>query len=138
MRLGVLLIMHYLIKKNINRGDICPYKRRKNKKFLDPDIVMMYLPQKGFIEKQLCWFAYGEPYVPYKTMVERMVESTSSSSHVHGVVDDIIGLDAMKCECSIIDEEPNANATRFFDILKDFNKPLWYGCTNYSKLSVVT
>jgi hypothetical protein len=33
-------------------------------------------------------------------------------------------MDAMKCECSIIDEEPNANATRFFDILKDFNEPL--------------
>jgi len=72
----------------------------------------------------LCWFAHVELYVPYETMVERMVGSTSSSSHVHGVVDNIIGMDAMKCECSIIDEEPNANATRFFDILKDFNEPL--------------
>jgi hypothetical protein len=38
-------------KKYINGGGICPYKRRKNKKFFDPDIVMMHLLQKGFIEK---------------------------------------------------------------------------------------
>ena len=33
--------------------------------------------------------------------------------------------------------EPNANAVRFFDLLKDFEKPLWDGCTNHSKLSAV-
>jgi len=38
----------------------------------------------------------------------------------------------------IVKEEPNADAARFFDLLKDSDKPLWDGCTNYSKLSVVT
>jgi len=27
-------------------------------------------------------------------------------------------------ECSSVDEEPNTNITRFFELLKDFNKPL--------------
>jgi hypothetical protein len=27
-------------------------------------------------------------------------------------------------QCLIVDEEPNANTTKFFDILKDFEKPL--------------
>jgi hypothetical protein len=36
----------------------------------------------------LCWFAHGEPYVPYKTMLERVIESTSSSNNMHRVVDD--------------------------------------------------
>jgi hypothetical protein len=40
------------------------------------------------MEKYLCWFAHGEPYVPYKTMIERIIESTSSSSNVDEVVDD--------------------------------------------------
>jgi hypothetical protein len=40
------------------------------------------------MDKYLCWFAHGEPYVPYETMVERMVGSTSSSSNVYRVVDD--------------------------------------------------
>ena len=25
----------------------------------------------------------------------------------------------------------------FFDLLKDYNEPLWDGCTNHNKLSVV-
>ena len=36
-------------------------------------------------------------------------------------------------QCSIIDEEPNADTIRFFDLLKDSNEPLWDGCTNYNK-----
>jgi hypothetical protein len=40
------------------------------------------------MEKYLCWNAHEEPYVLHDTIVERMVESTSSSSNVYGVVDD--------------------------------------------------
>jgi len=36
-----------------------------------------------------------------------------------------------------IEEEPNTDATRFFDLLKDSDEPLWDGCTNHSKLSAV-
>jgi len=36
-----------------------------------------------------------------------------------------------------VEEEPNADAARFFDLLKDSDEPLWDGCTNHSKLSVV-
>jgi len=84
----------------------------------------------------LLWFAHREPYVPYETMVKKMVGSTSSSSNMHGVVDDNSNsyrnmvIDVMRMnqgytsECSIIDEEPNGDITRCFDLLKDFNKPL--------------
>jgi hypothetical protein len=40
------------------------------------------------MEKYLYLFAHGEPYIPYKTMIERMIRSTSSSSSVHEVEDD--------------------------------------------------
>jgi len=40
------------------------------------------------MEKYMCWYAHGEPFVPHEIMVERMVETTSSASNVHGVVDD--------------------------------------------------
>jgi hypothetical protein len=55
---------------------------------------------------------------------------------VHGVIDDNSNpyknmvIDAMRInqghagQCSIINEEPNANATRFFDLLKNSDKPL--------------
>ena len=57
------------------------------KKILN-NIVTIHLLQKGFMEKYLCWFAHEEPYVPYKTMIEMIIESTSSSSNVDEVVDD--------------------------------------------------
>jgi hypothetical protein len=75
--------------RNISGGDIrYPCKRCKNKKLLNPDVVTIHLLQKGFMEKYLCWFTHGEPYVPYNTMVEMTVWSTTSSSNVHEVVDD--------------------------------------------------
>jgi len=40
-------------------------------------------------------------------------------------------------QCPIIEEEPDTDPARFFDLLKDFDEPLWDGCTNHSKLSVV-
>jgi hypothetical protein len=38
--------------RNISGGNIrCPYKRCKNKKFVDPNAVMMNLLQKRFMER---------------------------------------------------------------------------------------
>ena len=48
----------------------------------------MHLIQKGFIEKYLCWFSHREFYVPYETMVKKMVSSTFNSGNLHRVVDD--------------------------------------------------
>jgi hypothetical protein len=82
-------------------------------------------------------------------MVERVVGSTSSANNVHEVGNDNSNpyrnmvMDAMRMnqgnvsECPIIEEEPNADAARFFDLLKYSDEPLWDGCTNYSKLSAV-
>jgi hypothetical protein len=70
-------------------------------------------------------------------MIERMVGSTSSSSNVHGVVNDnnncysSMVMDAMRMnqsdanKCSIIDEEQNKDALGFFYSLKDSDEPLW-------------
>ena len=75
-----------------------------------------------------------------------MDEPTSISSNVHGVVDNNSNpyknmvMNAMRMnqghasQCPSVDEEPNADATKFFNLLKDSDKPLWDGCTNYSKL----
>jgi len=134
------------ISRNFSGDGIkCPYRRCKNKKFLHPDVVMMYLLHKGFMEDYLCWYAHKELFVCNKSMVERMVGSTSSASNVHGVVNDNSNpyrnmvMDSMRMnqgnasQCPIVEEEPNADAARFFDLLKDSDEPLWDGCTNHCK-----
>jgi len=84
----------------------------------------------------LCWYAHGEPFVPHEIMVRRMTESTFNASNVHGVETNnnnpyrTMIMDAMRInqghasQYPIVDEEHNANATRFFDLLKDSDKPL--------------
>jgi hypothetical protein len=54
-----------------------------------------------------------------------------------------IVMDAMRMnqgnvsQCPIVKEEPNADTTRSFDLLKNSDELLWDGCTNHNKLSVV-
>jgi len=69
-------------------GIKCPCRKCKNKKYLHPDVVMMHLLTKGFIEDYLCWYVHGELFVPNESMIERVVGSTSGVSNVHGVVND--------------------------------------------------
>jgi hypothetical protein len=78
-----------------------------------------------------------------------MAGSTSNASNMHGVVNDNnntymnMVMDAMRInqgndsQCPIVEEEPNRDATMFFELLKDFDEPLWDGCTNHSKLSAI-
>jgi len=136
------------IPRNFTDGGIrCPCRKCKNNKFLHQDVVTMHLLTKRLMEDYLCWYSHGELFVPNKSMIERVVGSTSSASNVHAIGNDNSNpyrnmvMDAIRMregnvsECSIIEEEPNADATRFFNLLKDSDEPLWDGCTNHSKLS---
>jgi len=138
------------IPRNFTGGGIrCPCRKYQNEKYLHPDVVMMHLLLKEFMENYLCWYAHREIFVRNKSMGERVVESTSSASNVHKVVNDNTNpyknmvMDAMRMnqgnvsQCPIVEEEPNADVARFFDLLKDSNEPLWDSCTNNSKLSAI-
>jgi hypothetical protein len=76
-------------KKNISGGEInCSCVECKNKKFHQTEVMVMHLLKKEFVEKYLKRFAHEEPCVPYKTILERMIDSTSSSSNIHEVLYD--------------------------------------------------
>jgi hypothetical protein len=112
----------------------------------------MHLFKKGFVEKYLCWFAYREPYIPHVTMLEKIIYSTFSSSNIHEFVDDYsnpyrsIVMDAIKIKHGYssknsrnipLNEEPNVDATRFFEFLKDYDELLWDWYTTHRKVSVI-
>jgi len=96
-----------------------------------------------------CDNAHGEVFVSKRRMEEMVVGSTSSASNVYEAANNNTNpyrnmvMDAMRMnqgnvsQCPIVEEEPNADAARFFDLLKDFDEPLWDSCTNHSKLSAV-
>ena len=69
-----------------------------------------------------------------------MVGLTSSANNVHEAANDNTNpyrinmvMDAMRMnqgnvsQCPIVEEEPNVDAARFFDLLKDSDEPLWDG-----------
>jgi len=136
---------------NFTGGGIrCPCRKYQNKKYLHPDVVMIHLLHKGFMENYRCWYAHGEVFVRNKSMGERVVGLTSNASNVHEFANDNTNpyknmvTDAIRMnqgnvsQCPIVEEEPNAGAARFFDLLIDYNEPLWDGCTNHSKLSAMS
>jgi hypothetical protein len=99
----------------------------------------MYLLKKIFVKKYLCWLAQGEPCVPYETMKELMVGSTSSSINIHGFTENnsnpyrsmIMATMRMKYDYSgedsrniLLNEEQNVDTTKFFKLLKDYDEPL--------------
>ena len=58
--------------RNISGWGIrCPCKRCKNKKFLNPDVVTMYVLQKKVHGEILILVCTWEPYVPYETMIKK-------------------------------------------------------------------
>jgi hypothetical protein len=103
------------------------------------------------MENYQCWYAHEEVFVSEseRRMEETVVGSISSANNVHEAANDNTNpyrnmvIDAMRMnqgngsQCPIIEEELNADAARFFDLLKDSDEPLWDGCTNHSKLSAV-
>jgi len=77
------------IPRNFTRGGIrYPCRKCQNKKYLHPDVVMMHLLHKGFIENYQCWYAHGEVYVSERRMKETVVGSTFTASNMHEAAND--------------------------------------------------
>ena len=100
----------------------------------------MHLLKKGFVKKYLCWYTHGESYITYKTILEKMIDSIFISSNIHEFADDNSNtyrsmiMDVIRMDHNYsgegshnihLHEEPNVDATRFFELLKYSNELLW-------------
>jgi len=84
------------IPKIFTGGGIrCLCRKCQNKKYLHPNVVMMFLLHKEFMENYWCWYAHGEVFIHNKRMGERVVGSTSSASNVHEATNDNTKLTGM-------------------------------------------
>jgi hypothetical protein len=89
MKFRVLLIMQYLIREILVEAVLDVHVRGvRIKKIINSDVVTMHILQKRLIEKYMCWYTYGELFVPHDTMARGMVGSTSCITNLHRVVDD--------------------------------------------------
>jgi len=90
------------IPRNFTGGGIrCPCRKCENKRYLHPDVVIMHLLHKGFMENYQCWYAHGEVFGSKRRMEETMVGSTSSASNVHEAAN-VIGMTRLTKESELI------------------------------------
>ncbi|XP_021746191.1 uncharacterized protein LOC110712080 [Chenopodium quinoa] len=107
----------------------CPYVKCKNKRLWNADTVKIHLYRKGFIPNYYKWMCHGEGYpgVPERWSNEYrdMVLDAFGHTEDQGPSDQASVLSS--------EEEPNATAKHFLDLLKASKRPLYGG----SSLSVL-
>ncbi|XP_048501793.2 uncharacterized protein LOC130589373 [Beta vulgaris subsp. vulgaris] len=107
----------------------CPCIKCNNMRYLEVDTVKVHLYKKGFKPNYFDWLCHGE----------RVAESSSSSAQSKPYLDMVVDAlgnteehDVLALSNSV-EEEPNGEAMKFFDLLKAAENPLYDG----SKISVL-
>ena len=85
----------------------------------------MHLLHKGFMENYQCWYAHGEVFVSESNVHEAANDNTNPYRNM--IMDSMRMNQGSVSQCPIVEEEPNADVARFFDLLKDSDEPLWDG-----------
>nr|GMD16205.1 uncharacterized protein LOC109166492 [Ipomoea batatas] len=118
----------------------CPCTQRKcqNTKFLDVPTVKYHLAKNGFVSDYYVWRFHGERIVTAD--VDRDVGGPSqmtdeeASNAYHTMVMDAAGVQFNVDE---IEESPNPEAQKFYDMLKAADQGLFPECKKHSQLSFV-
>ncbi|XP_021716717.1 uncharacterized protein LOC110684586 [Chenopodium quinoa] len=102
----------------------CPCFKCKNKWLWDAETVKIHLYRKGFVPNYYAWMFHGEgfPGVP-----------EGPSNEYREMVFDAFGHNEDQGHSKEVEEEPNAQAKHFLDLLKASEQPLYEG----SSLSVL-
>nr|GME09613.1 uncharacterized protein LOC109179592 [Ipomoea batatas] len=118
----------------------CPCTQRKcqNTKFLDVPTMKYHLAKNGFVSDYYVWRFHGERIVTAD--VDRDVGGPSqmtdeeASNAYHTMVMDATGVQFNVDE---IEESPNPEAQKFYDVLKAADQGLFPECKKHSQLSFV-
>ncbi|XP_043815725.1 uncharacterized protein LOC122724542 [Manihot esculenta] len=119
----------------------CSMKRCSNRRFLCVDDVRYHLMKNGFVPNYYRWTAHGECWDDQGTssvlMSETIMENdfqTGTSGRYHEMVLEGFGLPP---QIEFMEEAPNAEAQRLYEMLQAASEELWPGCNKHTKLSAV-
>ena len=111
----------------------CPCVRCKNLKYLDVPDLKVHLYRKGFMENYYEWLSHGERVSKGSTS-----SPTQTNPYREMVVDAFGDVDqSFLEEAALVEEEPNAEAKKFFELLKLAQEPLYDG-SNISVLEMAS
>uniref|UniRef100_A0A7N2R7G5 Transposase-associated domain-containing protein n=1 Tax=Quercus lobata TaxID=97700 RepID=A0A7N2R7G5_QUELO len=157
---GVKNFIQFAIENGIRvDGKISyPCKKCSNVYYFEPPVVKDHLVRNGICIGYDPWFCHGESA---SVAISSRARSSEEEEDLNGECDNIRGMlhemfpghsqlmdeyggsnaleepigegsNAKQCE-----EEPNEDAKNFYDLLKDARKPLYEGCTKFSKLLAI-
>ncbi|KAL4592062.1 hypothetical protein LXL04_005042 [Taraxacum kok-saghyz] len=119
----------------MNKGECdiwCPCKKFQNcQKLSDLNAIEEHLLIEGFMNDYTCWSQHGELLIDHST-----VDVGSNYDDVDDSQDDIRdNLDEMLDD--IEGDVPDNDYEKFQQLIEDSEKPLYDGCTKFTKLSAV-
>ena len=102
------------------------------------DDVRVHLFRKGFVSEYYVWNRHGELYESMHSKkstchLTRAVDVEPTNPY-HKMILDAIG---PKFENDFMEEAPNLNAQKFYDMLNAVDEKVWDGCTTHSQMSEV-
>jgi hypothetical protein len=162
---GAEAFVKYAVTNSKNKNSIvCPCKKCGLKRSLRPEEVYDHLTAgRGMLPNYTKWIWHGEKIrAPVPNRVPNVVESLNpspaadniepipdESRTMHAMLQDVFGMHDIRAddgECQVevqaedvpeaVEEEIDENARKFYNLVKDADKPL-HDKTKYSKLSAI-
>ncbi|XP_019170987.1 PREDICTED: uncharacterized protein LOC109166492 [Ipomoea nil] len=116
----------------------CTQRKCQNTKFLDVPTVKYHLAKYGFVSDYYVWRFHGERIVRVDVDQDvggpSQMASEEASNTYHTMVMDV---DGPQFNVDEIEESPNPEAQKFYDMLKAADQELWPECKKHSQLSLV-
>ncbi|XP_074314888.1 uncharacterized protein LOC141651059 [Silene latifolia] len=113
----------------------CPCLKCHNRPYLDVDTVKLHLYKDDFCPNYTYWICHGENLPESQNIVDESSSVGINHNPYHDMVVDALGYNTEnnRQEVDDIEEEPNTESRKFFEMLKNAEEPLYEGC----KLSVL-
>lgn len=118
----------------------CPCTKCENGHVFSEEIVTGHLYNRGFMANYFVWVAHGEDYKTDNYIDENTSMPEEFSTHVENTYDEMV-TDAFDGRTSNqnIEEEPNEETRKFFNLLNASHDPIYSGCREgLSQLSLAS
>ena len=131
----------------------CPCKKCKHRCYLPTEEVHLHILKKGFVPNYFEWTRHGEPLISSSSRSAEVGMGVVGSDVLGGpycmadnvcdienpyvqMVFDAVG-SSIQPNLGSAEEEPNPDASNFFDLLSAADQELWPGCDNMTQLGSV-
>ena len=117
----------------------CPCSRCCKSKFQNVDTVRHHLCENGFTNGYFKWNHHGEKSISHIAGSSSDLPESDNTNSYRDMINDAMGPSVeVLDEVRVDSQSGNPIASRFFELLRDANEPLWDGCNKHTKLSTAS